>query len=221
MVEAQKKIRAGAVKKRRLGAWRDHVEHVVRACESGEALQGYDPEQQKRKAEFHRRARAVCAEIARRLGCAKPDVHTNMGGPAVAGETILHTGSLVVEVSTFKLRRFNVDETERSWIWFRSAKGMTDHGSTSRTCWVAVELLRELPAVVEIMRAEPEVFDSFAPQSHFWVELPRCKDCGKTGSLDGGVEVTFAAEPCEPGLRGDMTNVWMCGECRAKRAGEP
>ncbi len=89
---------------------------------ASERITGYSESDHDRKEKYHKRARRQLGRLATLLGLKTDDydLRLNRAGPAVCGETTLHTDTLYIQVSQSSLGRGHE-------IMYRRCKGRKDY----------------------------------------------------------------------------------------------
>lgn len=104
-------------------------------------VNGYTAEAATHKSQWHTKARAALKKLATTLGYVEGhyDIRTNMAGPAICGETTLHTDSLYVQAGQSSLG-------SEMGLLIRSCKGRKDYtGGGNR--FAPTSLLNDVPAL--------------------------------------------------------------------------
>lgn len=88
-----------------------------------DGIQGYTEEQHSQKVAFHAGAKKLLKDVAKELGLIPSDYRltTNMAGPAVCGETVLHTESL------YLILQDSFSDRGAAQIMYRTVTSRTDY----------------------------------------------------------------------------------------------
>lgn len=117
------------------------IQSLIRLLEK----QGSCSYDESNKNRFHRDAKAVCREIADRMGLEKGEyeVRSNKGGIAVSGEVTLHTDGVYFQLSQSVMAGLE--------IMYRKCNGRKDY-SGGRNRWMKFAALNDLDKVAKTLK---------------------------------------------------------------------